>query len=223
MSRRSTTRPASASTCASCPIDSIQAAADLIAMKQAGCTKVAVANDKEAYGAGLGHAAGAGEGRLRRDDHQQHRHRPDGAELPLLRARRSRARAPTASSSPASSPTAACRSPRTSTPRCRRPRSSARDGMCTELLDVRRRRAACRPAIDPLIQCTVATQDLAAYPGGKDFLAAYKAKYGVGQSGSVRHLRLRGDEARARHDRQARRPGRRQGRRARRAVRDDEP
>src|SRR6478735_3634626 len=35
------------------PIDSIQAAADLIAMKQAGCTKVAVANDKEAYGQGL--------------------------------------------------------------------------------------------------------------------------------------------------------------------------
>ena len=35
------------------PIDSIQAAADLIAMKNAGCTKVAVANDKEAYGAGL--------------------------------------------------------------------------------------------------------------------------------------------------------------------------
>src|SRR5215470_11155964 len=35
------------------PIDSIQAAAGLIAMKNAGCTKVAVANDKEAYGAGL--------------------------------------------------------------------------------------------------------------------------------------------------------------------------
>src|SRR5207253_2188206 len=32
---------------------SIQAAADLIAMKDAGCTKVAVANDKEAYGGGL--------------------------------------------------------------------------------------------------------------------------------------------------------------------------
>jgi len=31
------------------PIDSIQAAADLMAMKNAGCTKVAVANDKEAY------------------------------------------------------------------------------------------------------------------------------------------------------------------------------
>src|SRR5258708_6591787 len=35
------------------PIDSIQAAAGLIAMKNAGCTKVAVANDKEAYGQGL--------------------------------------------------------------------------------------------------------------------------------------------------------------------------
>ena len=35
------------------PIDSIQAASDLMAMKQAGCSKVAVANDKEAYGAGL--------------------------------------------------------------------------------------------------------------------------------------------------------------------------
>ncbi len=33
-------------------------------------------------------------------------------------------------------------------------------------------------SIDPLIECTVATQDLSAYPGGKAFLAAYKAKYG---------------------------------------------
>jgi branched-chain amino acid transport system substrate-binding protein len=32
--------------------------------------------------------------------------------------------------------------------------------------------------IDPKIQCTVATQNLTAYPGGKKFLAAYKAKYG---------------------------------------------
>jgi branched-chain amino acid transport system substrate-binding protein len=29
------------------------------------------------------------------------------------------------------------------------------------------------------VQCTVATQDLAAYPGGRAFLAAYKTKYGV--------------------------------------------
>ena len=36
-------------------------------------------------------------------------------------------------------------------------------------------------SIDPLMECTVATQDLAAYPGGKAFLADYKAKYGVGR------------------------------------------
>ena len=35
------------------PRDTIQAAAGLITMKHDGCTKVAVANDKEAYGAGL--------------------------------------------------------------------------------------------------------------------------------------------------------------------------
>ena len=34
-------------------------------------------------------------------------------------------------------------------------------------------------SIGPQVQCTVATQDLAAYPGGRDFLAAYKAKYGT--------------------------------------------
>ena len=177
-SRRSTTRPGSAPTCGSSRIDSIQAAADLMAMKQAGCTKVAVANDKEAYGAGLAHADRAGEGLLRRRRSPatpgSTRRRPTSAPT----RRRSRAREPTASSSPASSPTAPSRSPRTSTRRCRRPRSSAATASARTPTPARRR-AASRPSIDPLIQCTVATQDLAAYPGGKEFLAAYKAKYGV--------------------------------------------
>ena len=34
-------------------------------------------------------------------------------------------------------------------------------------------------SIDPLMQCTVATQNLTAYPGGQQFLAAYKAAYGI--------------------------------------------
>ena len=67
------------------PIDSIQAAADLMAMKEAGCTKVAVANDKEAYGAGLATLLELEKGNYGVDDHQQHRDRPDRAELPLLR------------------------------------------------------------------------------------------------------------------------------------------
>src|ERR1700727_3940490 len=35
------------------PTDAVQAAADLFAMKQAGCTRVAVLDDGEEYGAGL--------------------------------------------------------------------------------------------------------------------------------------------------------------------------
>jgi len=54
------------------------------------------------------------------------------------------------------------------------------DGMCTSSWTSAK--AGGVPAsIDPLIECTVATLDLAAYPGGKDFLAAYKAKYGGGE------------------------------------------
>jgi branched-chain amino acid transport system substrate-binding protein len=34
--------------------------------------------------------------------------------------------------------------------------------------------------LDPLMECTVATLDLNAYPGGKSFLTAYQAKYGGG-------------------------------------------
>ena len=34
-------------------------------------------------------------------------------------------------------------------------------------------------SIAPLFHCTVATQGLTTYPGGRDFLAAYKAAYGV--------------------------------------------
>ena len=33
-------------------------------------------------------------------------------------------------------------------------------------------------SIDKLIECTVATQNLGAYPGGKQFLEQYKAAYG---------------------------------------------
>src|SRR5205823_6299365 len=82
------------------PIDSIQAAADLIAMKEAGCTKVAVA---KVFGG---------------------------------------------------------------------------DGVCTDSY-TNATKGGIPASLYPLTQCTVATQDLAAYPGGKDFLTAYKAKYGV--------------------------------------------
>ena len=54
------------------------------------------------------------------------------------------------------------------------------DGACTDSYTAQSK-GGVPSSIDPLIECTVATQDLSAYPGGKDFLAAYKAKYGSSQ------------------------------------------
>ncbi len=53
VSPRSTTRRASATTCASCPKDTIQGAALATLMKEDGCTAAYILNDKEVYGAGL--------------------------------------------------------------------------------------------------------------------------------------------------------------------------
>ena len=52
------------------------------------------------------------------------------------------------------------------------------DGVCTDSY-TSAAKGGVPATIDPLIECTVATQDLDAYPGGKLFLAAYQAKYGV--------------------------------------------
>ena len=45
-----------------------------------------------------------------------------------------------------------------------------------ELLDEPQGRGRAGP-VDPLIECTQSTLNLTAYPGGKAFLAAYKAMY----------------------------------------------
>jgi branched-chain amino acid transport system substrate-binding protein len=52
------------------------------------------------------------------------------------------------------------------------------DGMCTSSWTAAKQ-GGVPASIDPKIECTVATLDLKAYPGGKQFLTAYKAKYGV--------------------------------------------
>ena len=67
------------------PIDSIQAAADLIAMKQRGLHQGRRGQRQGGLRSRPGHAARAGEELLRGHDRQQHRDRPDRAQLPLLR------------------------------------------------------------------------------------------------------------------------------------------
>jgi branched-chain amino acid transport system substrate-binding protein len=158
------------------PIDSIQAAADLMAMKQAGCTKVAVANDKEAYGQGLATLLELEKGFYGVTIASNTGIDPtapnfrsyaatvkgEGADCFFFAGIVSNGAVQITKDVHAAVPTA---------------KVFGGDGVCTDSYTAASKGGV--PAdIDPLIQCTVATQDLAAYPGGKQFLAAYKAKYG---------------------------------------------
>ncbi len=159
------------------PIDSIQAAADLIAMKDAGCTKVAVANDKEAYGAGLADLLELEKGSYGIDITSNTGIDPtapnfrsyaatikgQGADCFEFAGIVSNGGVQITKDVHAALPTAKILGP---------------DGMCTSTW-TNPKMGGVPASIDPFIQCTVATLDLAAYPGGKQFLAAYKAKYGV--------------------------------------------
>jgi branched-chain amino acid transport system substrate-binding protein len=160
------------------PIDSIQAAADLIAMKQAGCSRVAVANDKEAYGAGLAKLLELEKGFYgvnivsntaidpKAPNFRSYAStiRGEGANCFEFSGIVSNGGVQITKDVHAALPTAKIFGP---------------DGMCTSAW-TNPSMGGVPKSIDPLIECTVATQDLAAYPGGKAFLAAYKAKYGVG-------------------------------------------
>ncbi len=159
------------------PIDSIQAAADLLALKQDGCTKVAVANDKEAYGAGLAKLLELEKGSYGINivsntgiDPKAPNFRSyaatiksQGADCFEFAGIVSNGGVQITKDVNAALPTAKILGP---------------DGMCTSTW-TNAKMGGVPASIDPLIQCTVATLDLAAYPGGKSFLAAYKAKYNV--------------------------------------------
>jgi branched-chain amino acid transport system substrate-binding protein len=158
------------------PIDSIQAAADLIAMKQAGCTKVAVANDKEAYGAGLATLLGLEKGFYGVTitgntgiDPTAPNFRSyastiagQGADCFMFSGIVSNGAVQITKDVHSALPKAKIFGP---------------DGVCTSSY-TSQKAGGVPAAIDPLMECTVATQNLSAYPGGKKFLAAYKAKYG---------------------------------------------
>ena len=159
------------------PIDSIQAAADLMAMKQAGCTKVAVANDKEAYGGGLATLLEKEKGfygvtivSSTGIDPTSPNFRSyastiqgQGADCFFFAGIVSNGAVQITKDVHSAIPTA---------------KVFGGDGVCTDSY-TNASKGGVPAAIDPLTECTVATRDLAAYPGGKTFLAAYKAKYGV--------------------------------------------
>ncbi len=159
------------------PIDSIQAASDLIAMKEAGCTKVAVANDKEAYGAGLATLLELEKGFYGVTitsntgiDPTSPNFRSyastiqgQGADCFFFAGIVSNGAVQITKDVHSAIPTA---------------KVFGGDGVCTDSY-TSAAKGGVPASLYPLIECTVATQDLAAYPGGKTFLAAYKAKYGT--------------------------------------------
>ena len=159
------------------PIDSIQGAADLMAMKQAGCTKVAVANDKEAYGAGLAQllelekgfygvtiASNTGIDPTAPNFRSYASTIKDqGADCFFFAGIVSNGAVQITKDVHSAIPTA---------------KVFGADGVCTDTY-TNATKGGIPASLYPLTECTVATQDLEAYPGGKDFLAAYKAKYGV--------------------------------------------
>ncbi len=158
------------------PIDSIQAAADLIAMKQAGCTKVAVANDKEAYGQGLATLLGLEKGFYGVTITSNTGIDPTS---PNFRSYASTIQGQGAdcfffAGIVSNGAVQITKDVHAALPKAK---IFGGDGVCTSSY-TSQKAGGVPAAINPLMQCTVATQDLAAYPGGKDFLAAYKAKYG---------------------------------------------
>jgi branched-chain amino acid transport system substrate-binding protein len=159
------------------PRDSIQGASDLLAMKNAGCTKVAVANDKEAYGAGLAQLLELEKGSYGVNivsntgiDPTAPNFRSyaatikgQGADCFFFAGIVSNGAVQITKDVHSALPTA---------------KVFGADGVCTSSY-TNAKQGGVPAAIDPLTQCTVATQKLTAYPGGRSFLDAYKAKYGV--------------------------------------------
>jgi len=159
------------------PRDTIQAAAGLITMKHDGCTKVAVANDKEAYGSGLAALLELQKAKYGVDivsntgiDPKAPNFRTyaqtikgEGADCFYFAGIVSNGAVQITKDVNAALPNA---------------KIYGGDGICTSSYTNAAQHGV--PAsIDKNIQCTVATLDLPTYPGGKDFLAAYKAKYGT--------------------------------------------
>lgn len=158
------------------PRDTIQAAAGLETMKKDGCTKVAVANDKEAYGQGLAALLVLQKSKYGVNivsntgiDPTQPNFRSyaqtikgQGADCFYFAGIVSNGAVQITKDVNAAIPNA---------------KIYGGDGVCTNSYTAASQHGV--PAtIAPKIQCTVATLDLPTYPGGKDFLAAYKKAYG---------------------------------------------
>lgn len=157
------------------PADSVQAAADLVAMHQAGCAKVAVASDEEAYGTGLSKLIELQKGYYRIDIVSDTGFDPAASGFSTYAATLKRLHVDCLLLAGIASkggvaltkdvhlvlPTAKIFGPQDM---CTGAWTNPKDG-------------GVPAAVDPLVECTEVIQSLTAYPAGKAFLAAYEARY----------------------------------------------
>jgi len=150
------------------PIDTIQGAADLLALQNTGCTKLAVFDDTQAYGAGLAAVLKAEASMygitvvyLGSDANVEANYTSVASQIAASGAQCVELSATTSSVGGAAFATAVHSALPNAT-------LLGPDGMCS---------SAWTTSFQVL--CTVATLDLSAYPGGRTFLAAYKKAYHV--------------------------------------------
>jgi branched-chain amino acid transport system substrate-binding protein len=159
------------------PRDTIQGQAGLVAMKQAGCTRVAVADDKTPYGVGLatqiqlhGKANGITVTGVT----------PLDPTSPNFRSYASSVKSSGADCVyTAFDPPGEVELVKDINAAIPNAKIFGGDGVCSGG-ETNPSKGGFPASIAPLFFCTVATQGLTTYPGGKTFLAAYKAKYGGG-------------------------------------------
>jgi branched-chain amino acid transport system substrate-binding protein len=159
------------------PSDSVQSAADLDAMKQAGCAKAAIVNDNGPYGTGM----------ARLIELQKRLYGVDvvsdtvidqsaaGVRSYTERVRGERPDCFLMAGVVSKDAVQLTREVHAAVPAAR---IFAVAGMCASSW-TNAKDGGVPASIDPLIECTAVTQSLAAYPGGQAFLAAYRARYGV--------------------------------------------
>jgi branched-chain amino acid transport system substrate-binding protein len=157
------------------PTDAVQAAAELVAMHEAGCTRVALASDEEAYGSGLGKLIEAQKSFYGIDvvsysefDPRAMSFRTYAAVLKNLRADCLLVAGVASKSSVVLTDEVHAVLPAA--------KVFAPGDMCTSAW-TNPRDGGVPVAIDRLIECTETTPSLTAYPGGKAFLAAFRARF----------------------------------------------
>ena len=158
------------------PRDTIQGQAGLVAMKQEGCTRVAVADDKTPYGVGLatqiqlhGKAYGITVTGVT----------PVDPTSPNFRSYASTVKSQGANCVyTAFNPPGEVELVKDINSAIPTAKIFGGDGVCSGG-ETNPSKGGFPASIAPLFFCTVATQGLTTYPGGKAFLAAYKSAYGV--------------------------------------------